>query len=120
MGEWITQPVSHFHGQALPEPAIPAGYASLIERFELAVPLPPRLAGTAMRHHPAPHPRWQLLTPRHRPEDTLEGQLVFALSVNPQLMILGIVWACVIGLLGGLFPAIRAARLPVATALRAV
>jgi putative ABC transport system permease protein len=48
------------------------------------------------------------------------GQLVFALSVNPQLMILGIVWACVIGLLGGLFPAIRAARLPVATALRAV
>lgn len=48
------------------------------------------------------------------------GQLVFALSVNPQLMIFGIVWACVIGLLGGLFPALRAARLPVATALRAV
>jgi putative ABC transport system permease protein len=48
------------------------------------------------------------------------GQLVFALSVDPWLMILGVVWACVIGLLGGLFPAIRAARLPVATALRAV
>jgi putative ABC transport system permease protein len=48
------------------------------------------------------------------------GQVVFALSVNPQLMILGVVWACVIGLLGGLFPAVRAARLPVATALRAV
>lgn len=80
MGEWITQPVSHFHGQALPEPAIPAGYAALIERFELAVPLPPRLAGTAVRHHPAPHPVWQLLTPRHRPEETLEGQLVFALK----------------------------------------
>lgn len=48
------------------------------------------------------------------------GQLVFELSVNPQLMIIGIVWACVIGLIGGLFPAVRAARLPVATALRAV
>jgi putative ABC transport system permease protein len=48
------------------------------------------------------------------------GQIVFALSVSPQLMILGIVWACVIGVLGGLFPALRAARLPVATALRAV
>jgi putative ABC transport system permease protein len=48
------------------------------------------------------------------------GQLVFELSVNPQLMALGIVWACVIGLIGGLFPAVRAARLPVATALRAV
>jgi putative ABC transport system permease protein len=36
------------------------------------------------------------------------------------LISIGIVWACAIGLLGGLFPAIRAARLPVATALRAV
>jgi putative ABC transport system permease protein len=42
------------------------------------------------------------------------------LSVSPQLMIFGIVWACVIGLIGGLFPALRAARLPVATALRAI
>jgi len=80
MGEWITQPVNHFHGLALPEPAVPAGYAALIERFELPVPLPPRLSGTAMRHHPAAHARWQLLTPRHRPADTLEGQLVFALK----------------------------------------
>lgn len=48
------------------------------------------------------------------------GQMVFQLSVSPRLMILGIVWACIIGVLGGLFPAMRAARLPVALALRAV
>lgn len=48
------------------------------------------------------------------------GHLIFDLAVSPQLVIVGIVWACVIGLIGGLFPAIRAARLPVATALRAV
>ncbi len=48
------------------------------------------------------------------------GQLVFELSVSPQLVIVGIVWAVTIGLIGGLFPAVRAARLPVATALRAV
>jgi putative ABC transport system permease protein len=48
------------------------------------------------------------------------GQLVFELSVTPELIALGVAWACVIGLLGGLFPAVRAARLPVATALRAV
>jgi putative ABC transport system permease protein len=48
------------------------------------------------------------------------GQLVFELSVDAQLIALGVAWACVIGLLGGLFPAVRAARLPVATALRAV
>jgi putative ABC transport system permease protein len=48
------------------------------------------------------------------------GHLIFDLAVSPQLVVVGIVWACVIGLIGGLFPAIRAARLPVATALRAV
>lgn len=48
------------------------------------------------------------------------GHLVFELSVTPALVMLGIVWAVVIGLIGGLFPAVRAARLPVATALRAV
>ena len=35
-----------------------------------------------------------------------------------ELLISGIVWAAVIGLVGGLFPAIRAARLPIAAALR--
>jgi putative ABC transport system permease protein len=38
--------------------------------------------------------------------------------VTPQLLIQGIVWATVIGLVGGLFPAVRAARLPIAAALR--
>jgi putative ABC transport system permease protein len=47
------------------------------------------------------------------------SQLMFALTVTPGLVLLGIVWACAIGLVGGLFPAVRAARLPVATALRA-
>jgi putative ABC transport system permease protein len=48
------------------------------------------------------------------------GQLIFDLAVTPGVVAIGIVWACVIGVVGGLFPAIRAARLPVATALRAV
>jgi putative ABC transport system permease protein len=48
------------------------------------------------------------------------GQLAFDLAVTPGLVALGIVWACFIGVIGGLFPAIRAARLPVATALGAV
>jgi putative ABC transport system permease protein len=48
------------------------------------------------------------------------GHLIFDLAVSPQLVVVGIVWSCAIGLIGGLFPAIRAARLPVATALRAV
>jgi len=47
------------------------------------------------------------------------AQVVFQLTVTPTLVITGIVWACIIGLLGGFFPALRAARLPVAEALRA-
>jgi putative ABC transport system permease protein len=47
------------------------------------------------------------------------AQVVFQLTVTPGLIVTGIVWACVIGLLGGFFPALRAARLPVAEALRA-
>jgi putative ABC transport system permease protein len=46
------------------------------------------------------------------------GSLVFTLTVTPSLVGLGIAFACVLGLIGGLFPAIRAARLPVAAALR--
>jgi putative ABC transport system permease protein len=46
------------------------------------------------------------------------SQLVFRLTVTPTLMIEGVVWALVIGLLGGLLPALQAARLPVVEALR--
>jgi putative ABC transport system permease protein len=47
------------------------------------------------------------------------AQVVFQLTVTHALIITGIIWACIIGLLGGFFPALRAARLPVAEALRA-
>ncbi|TPK93917.1 ABC transporter permease [Mesorhizobium sp. B2-4-12] len=45
-------------------------------------------------------------------------QLVFRLTVTPGLMLQGISWALAIGFLGGLLPALRAARLPVVEALR--
>jgi len=48
-----------------------------------------------------------------------QTQLAFAFAVTPELIVVGIVWALLIGLVGGLVPAIRAARLPVAAALRA-
>ena len=47
------------------------------------------------------------------------AQVVFKLTVTRTLIITGIVWACIIGIVGGLFPALRAARLSVAEALRA-
>ncbi len=41
------------------------------------------------------------------------------LRIDPTLAVTGIVWATVIGVIGGMPPAIRAARLPVAESLRA-
>lgn len=46
------------------------------------------------------------------------SQVVFAFKVSPQLIGNGLLWALVIGLVGGLFPALAAARLPVTVALR--
>jgi putative ABC transport system permease protein len=46
------------------------------------------------------------------------AQVAFSLRISIDLVLLGIVWACAVGLIGGLMPAIRAARLPVAAALR--
>lgn len=46
------------------------------------------------------------------------SQITFAFAVTPQLLVQAIVWSAVLGFFGGLFPAIRAARLPIATALR--
>jgi putative ABC transport system permease protein len=46
------------------------------------------------------------------------SQVVFQFKVSPELLWLGIKWAMAIGFVGGLFPAVRAARLPVTTALR--
>jgi putative ABC transport system permease protein len=48
------------------------------------------------------------------------GSIVFDMQITPTLLLLGVVLACAVGLIGGLLPAVRAARLPVATALRAV
>jgi putative ABC transport system permease protein len=46
------------------------------------------------------------------------GALTFEFKVAPKLLWTGIKWALAIGFIGGLYPALRAARLPVTTALR--
>jgi putative ABC transport system permease protein len=46
-------------------------------------------------------------------------QVAFSFAVTPDLLVRGLGWAVAIGLVGGLFPAVRAARLPVVVALRA-
>jgi putative ABC transport system permease protein len=47
-----------------------------------------------------------------------DSQLVYSLSITPSLVIIAVLLACALGLLGGLFPAIGAARANVADALQ--
>jgi putative ABC transport system permease protein len=46
------------------------------------------------------------------------SQVAFAFRVTPELLAMGLFYALVMGLVGGLFPALRAARLPIPSALR--
>jgi hypothetical protein len=80
MGDWPSQAVNNFRAKALPERATPVGYAALIAAYDLALPLPPRLAAIAERHHPVTTAEWIMFTPRHRPEPSLAGHLTFAIK----------------------------------------
>ncbi|HET7674307.1 MAG TPA: ABC transporter permease, partial [Gammaproteobacteria bacterium] len=46
------------------------------------------------------------------------SQIVFAFAVTPTLLAVGVGYALLMGLIGGLLPAFRAMRIPIAAALR--
>jgi hypothetical protein len=73
-------PVNVFQERRLPEIATPAGYAALIDAYDLAVPLPRTLSAIGERHRVKEEGGWRILTPRHAPDSTLEGHLTFALK----------------------------------------
>src|SRR5262249_25760784 len=73
-------PVSVFHERALPERALPAGYAALIDAYDLRIPLPRTLSAISERHRVRSEGDWRILTARHAPAAHLEGRLTFALK----------------------------------------
>ena len=46
------------------------------------------------------------------------SQITFAFTVTPTVVVLGLVYALILGFVGGLFPSLRAAKLPITTGLR--
>jgi putative ABC transport system permease protein len=46
------------------------------------------------------------------------SQITFAFAVTPTLLVQSLVYALVLGLVGGLMPSVRAARLPITIGLR--
>src|SRR5947207_13884830 len=80
MGEPNSQSVNDFQGRPLPEAGRPAGYAALIEKYRLPVPLPKQLTAVAERHVKTSSDDWQILTPRRWAGGTLSGHRTFALK----------------------------------------
>jgi len=75
---------SIFHGRKLPEANMRlAGYAALIQHYNLRAPLPDRLSAVSQRHKRYDTEEWIVFTPRHAPEETLQGHLMFALRNEP-------------------------------------
>jgi putative ABC transport system permease protein len=46
------------------------------------------------------------------------SQLTFAFTVTPPLLVQGLIYALILGFIGGLLPSLRAAKLPITTGLR--
>jgi putative ABC transport system permease protein len=85
--------------------ALPVVVSVLAEGLLLAIPA--ALIGAAID--------WYLFN-RHI---VVAGGITFPMAVTPHLIFVALCWALSIALIGGILPSIRAARLPVATALRA-
>lgn len=77
---YFSQPVSVFRESRLPVPAVPAGYAALIEAYGLQVPLPYRLSAVSQHNKSAGSASWRVFPARYAPEASLEGHLTFALK----------------------------------------
>jgi hypothetical protein len=76
----FSEEVTIFQERRLPEKAILAGYSALINAYNLAVPLPRKLSAIGARHKIYEEDDWHIYTPRHMPEPSLEGHLVFSLK----------------------------------------
>lgn len=69
-----------FHGRTTPEQGSIVGYAALIEYYNLRVPVPDLLALISQKHKVYNTEEWRIYTPRHKPDESLFGQLTFALK----------------------------------------
>lgn len=80
MNSCITGKISKFQGVHIPDHGTSAGYAALIEAYNLTTPIPSTLCAIGLHHKIKLTGAWKFFTPRHEPEASLKGHLVFALK----------------------------------------
>ncbi len=76
----FSRKISVFHGRQAPEEGLIVGYGALIDALYLPMPLPSQLALISLKNRKYTTEQWIVLTPRHKPEDSLYRQLVFAMK----------------------------------------
>jgi hypothetical protein len=76
----FSQEITAFHGRQAPEKGILVGYGAIIDTLDLAVPIPRKLALISEKHRQYQTTEWSVFTPRHKPKDTLYGNLVFSIK----------------------------------------
>ena len=73
-----------FHGREMPEEGFLVGYALIIDIIEnetnVLLPLPEQLAIVTEKHQRYNSKNWQVFTIRHKPDENLISNLVFALK----------------------------------------
>lgn len=73
--------VTAFHAfPILEKGATFAGYAALIVGHDLSIPVADYLCAIGVKHKKYQKGRWRIFTPRHKPDDSLHGHLIFALK----------------------------------------
>jgi len=80
MNTYYSLKIPAFHGRALPENGSIVGYAAVIETLELPVPIPDTIAMISEKNRKYETEGWKVFTPRHKPEESLYKQLIFALK----------------------------------------
>ncbi|MEN8251700.1 MAG: Fic family protein [Bacteroidota bacterium] len=74
------QEINVFHGRELPEKGTLVGYGAIIEALAIPMPAPSKLALISEKRRQYKTTQWIIYTPRHKPQDSLFGNLVFALK----------------------------------------
>jgi hypothetical protein len=76
----FAQLITVFHDRVVPEEGYLVGYGALHKAYDLEAPLPDVLSIISQKHKHYKTKEWLVFTPRYMPEDTLMGQLTFALK----------------------------------------
>ena len=69
---------SVFHGRTVPEEGSIEGYTAIINTYKLKIPIPDVISLISTKNRKYTSDSWNVLTPKHKPEDSLYGQLIFA------------------------------------------